>query len=736
MKMKVSSEILRKVLGFIFGIKHFALIASLVFFVIISIALFLIFQNAQIMLDRINTDFNQMQMVLAKQAATQINSDLLELNRELDIMGRHIGELPEASLNSTLMTFIERTNTKGVLAAGLIDSDDKIINLQKSDTHLVPLDEEDFSLSKLVSCSESTLSEPLPVERDSGATIIYGFLCHSIEQSDGNISKLFAVIDISSLVKNTTEHIRSGKTGYAWVVDKYGMFLYHPESEFIGKNAFIARQKREPYISFAAINEIMKEKMLKGQQGTGKYESGWHRGIQGRITKLIAYTPVKSKILKKDDVWAVAVAAPTTEVAEAVHGIYMRHIAAEGAIIAAMFIFGILIVLYQFSMSEALKQQVSEKEKYILSILGNSLDAIIFIDTENKIKVWNRGAEKIFGYTAEEMLGNTFHRIIPPEIDADKELNSIADEVMDKGYIRHYLAKRITKDHRRITIDLSRTLIRDEDGNVIGSTAIIKDVSEKMEFESRIYNTEKLASIGNLAAGVAHEINNPLAVILGFADLLKERFDKDSQEYGDIVTIEENANNAKKIVENLLGFARVTEGMADVFDVTESINTVVAIVKNTLITSKVELKTEISENLPQIRGDAREFQQVIFNLINNAMAAMEGGGGTLTISCYQKNSWIHVNVEDTGTGIPESIKRRIFDPFFTTKEVGKGTGLGLSLCYGIVNKHGGRLTFKSVSKEDFPKRPSGSTFIVSFPAVEIVEVPGEVKDGSKNISNR
>ncbi|UCC79524.1 MAG: MEKHLA domain-containing protein [Candidatus Zixiibacteriota bacterium] len=734
--MKVSSEILRRVLGFIFGIKHFALIASLVFFVIISIALFLIFQNAQIMLDRINIDFNQMQLVLANQAATQIDSDLSTISKELEIMARHIEGMPDRTLNSTLMTFIERTNTKGVLAAGLIDPGGELLNLQKIGDELLPFEKADISPSGLVSCSVSVLSESLPFEREKGPTIIYGVLCHQAELSGGSEGKLFAVINIPGLVKNSTEKIRSGKTGYAWVVDKWGMFLYHPESDFIGKNAFIARQEREPYISFAAINEIMKEKMLKGQEGIGTYESGWHRGIEGRITKLIAYTPVKSEILGEDNVWAIAVAAPTTEVAEAVHGVYIRHIAAEGAIIAAMFIFGILLVLYQFSLSEALKQQVSEKEKYILSILGNSLDAIVFIDNENRIKVWNRGAEKIFGYTEEEMMGHTFHKIIPPEIDAEKELNSIADEVMEKGYIRHYLAKRITRGGRRVTIDISRTLIRDEEGNVIGSTAIMKDVTEKMEFETRIYNTEKLASIGNLAAGVAHEINNPLAIILGFADLLKEKFDKDSQEYSDIVTIEENANNAKKIVENLLGFARITEGMADVFDITESINTVISIVKNTLITSKVELATEVPENLPQICGDAREFQQVIFNLINNALAAMEGSGGTLTISCYEKNDWVFVTVNDTGTGIPERIKRRIFDPFFTTKEVGKGTGLGLSLCYGIVNKHGGRLTFKSVSAEDFPNRVSGSTFIVSFPAAERAGIPGEVKDDSKNIGHR
>jgi two-component system NtrC family sensor kinase len=200
--------------------------------------------------------------------------------------------------------------------------------------------------------------------------------------------------------------------------------------------------------------------------------------------------------------------------------------------------------------------------------------------------------------------------------------------------------------------------------------------------------------------------------------------------------IEENANNAKKIVENLLGFARVTEGMTEIFEVVQSVDTVIGIVKNTLVTSKVELVTDIPQTLPNIRGDAREFQQVIFNLINNALAAMEAEGGTLTIFGSEKDNWINIHVRDTGKGIPDRIKRRIFDPFFTTKQVGKGTGLGLSLCYGIVNKFGGKLSFKSISSEDFPSRRSGSTFTVSFPVAEISGTAGEVKDESENISHR
>jgi two-component system NtrC family sensor kinase len=122
--------------------------------------------------------------------------------------------------------------------------------------------------------------------------------------------------------------------------------------------------------------------------------------------------------------------------------------------------------------------------------------------------------------------------------------------------------------------------------------------------------------------------------------------------------------------------------------------------------------------LPRVRGDAREFQQVIFNLINNsvaAMAPMDGGDGKLTLSARAEAEWVHVSVTDTGIGIPNRIKPQIFDPFFTTKKVGEGTGLGLSLCYGIVKKYGGKMSFTSISKEDYPDRSPKTTFVVSMP---------------------
>jgi PAS domain S-box-containing protein len=664
------------------------------------------------MRNRINEDFNQQQLILARQVASQIDAILHDFEGEMKSLENISISNGNRQVNyDALKAMAERTRNKGFWEAGVI-SDGAI--------------EISYTAQNAFIQDKQIIIQDYPI--DDQQTLRLGNVRASSTYKDTTIivalymniangKTLFALLDLTSLMGRATSQIHSGKTGYAWVIDETGMFIYHPDKTFIGKNAFTARYQRMPYISFAQINSIMRDRMLKGEEGTGMYESGWHRGVEGKVTKLIAFTPIQSTALSKNKVWSVAVAAPISEVAEAVHQVYVSHLAIQLAMVASMFVFGLLVIIYQQRVSRALKERVSQQEELISSILQNSVDAIIFIDNDNRVKVWNRGAELIFGYKAEEMIGQTFHRLVPSDVDADEELRNIQEEVNKTGYIRNYRAPRITKEGRRITIDLSRTAIYTSDNEVIGSTAIIKDVTDKMELEQRIYNTEKLASIGILAAGVAHEINNPLAIILGFTDLLLEKYRPGMAEYDDLKMIEENANHAKKVVENMLGFARITEGMEEIVDIDRSLATVMNIIKNTLMTKKINIEAEIANRLPRVRGDAREFQQVIFNLINNGIAAMEKSGGKIMITARADDNWVHVDVSDTGIGIPEKIKPRIFDPFFTTKKVGEGTGLGLSLCYGIVKKYGGAITFNSSTLADYPDKPSGTTFTVSMPII-------------------
>jgi len=725
-------------LASILDFRYMVVASSILFFGIIGLAFFMVFRNAEVMHQQINQDFNQQQGILARQAASQIDDILRDVRLELLTIKKVSHEAPDEVLDQTLQAALDRTGAKGVMEIGLVDESGRVVKRYDGQSPAAA-----FRAGLEKACAGEGEQEiklrTLQMDEGPGGSIISGFLCTGFRLGGGGKGTLYARLDVSGLVAGVTGAIRSGKTGYAWVIDQDGIFLYHPEAQFVGKSAFVARKERKPYISFTQINQIMKERMLRGEQGTGIYVSGWHRGMEGEITKLIAYTPVQSPVLSESQIWSVAVVAPVSEVAEVVRRVYVRHFTAEAAIIAGMFVFGLLVAVYQNRMSKALAEKVKrtesdlhETERIYKRIVEQATDLIYIMDLEMRVVLLNRLAVETFSHlVVTESEGG----VIPDEEDLtrmDLYIGRKLEELFPREDVEFIRKKIETVLEKRSSISYENTLraggrklhlntklipIRDDEGNIHYVLGISRDVTQKMEVDQKIYNTEKLASIGTLAAGVAHEINNPLGIILGFTDLLMERFPEGSPEKEDLKIIDYNANHAKKVVENLLGFARVTEGLEENVDLKQAIDTVLSIVKNTLLTKKIELVSEVQPDLPRVRGDAREIQQVIFNLINNSVAAMEGGG-TIKITAVSNSEFVHMKVSDNGKGIPDKIKPRIFDPFFTTKKVGEGTGLGLSLCYGILKKYGGRITFESTAEEDAGEgAQTCTTFTVSLPIV-------------------
>jgi two-component system NtrC family sensor kinase len=252
------------------------------------------------------------------------------------------------------------------------------------------------------------------------------------------------------------------------------------------------------------------------------------------------------------------------------------------------------------------------------------------------------------------------------------------------------------------------------------SRAVVRRVakadSEKQLMSKKVIEASKLASVGELAAGIAHEINNPVAIMVEEAgwmgDLMEEVvFDKSenrSEFERAIKQIQTQGKRCKEITHKLLSFARQTDTTVEDVSIKTLLEQMVALSSQRSRYSMVQIHTDVQQNLPAIRASISELQQVFFNLINNAIDAMDNQGGTLTISGQQENSFIVIKVTDTGKGIPEANLDRIFDPFFTTKPVGKGTGLGLSICYGIIEKMGGKIEVQS-------KMGSGTTFLIYIP---------------------
>jgi len=252
--------------------------------------------------------------------------------------------------------------------------------------------------------------------------------------------------------------------------------------------------------------------------------------------------------------------------------------------------------------------------------------------------------------------------------------------------------------------------MRDEHGSVTCIIAVLTDITDSAVLRDKLVHAEKMAAVGQLVSGVAHEVNNPLTAILGFADLLMENPDIPESARKDLRVILQEAQRTKQIVQNLLSFARQMPPQRAAVQLNSILRRTVQLRSYDFTSHGVEVIEHLDENLPEVIGDPHQLQQVFLNILNNAYDAVHqvGRPARIEIMSTKADDSVEVSFRDNGNGI--SHPDRIFDPFFTTKEVGKGTGLGLSICYGIVKEHGGEILCHNNLGEP------GATFVVRLPA--------------------
>ncbi|MDQ7786060.1 MAG: ATP-binding protein [Thermodesulfovibrionales bacterium] len=718
-----------------FNIKYFKALVGIIMTLLMGTVLILGWLSSQKVKEIVTEDFNQQQLVLARHAATQIENSIESLKRELQLLSisPSLQYIETTWLINRMDIAFSSIKHEGTLEIRLIEPKNERV-YHVTDQHVCSLetmDPDDAShiawaqkkenIGQIIFTSISTMQfngdSPRPIMR-----MVIPVWQISVDESHPVATNKFSgvlvfVLDVSRLIGNINKEIRSGKTGYSWVIDENGTFLYHQDESFIGKNAFEARKGKKPTISFARINEIQKDKMLKGEEGTSWYISGWHRGVEGEIKKLIAYTPISFDEKEKGRIWSVAVVAPVSEIEGPIHEIQQRQMLLQALIIFLILFGGLFINFMILSWSNTLEQEVTKKtielkksEQRYKSLIENAEDIIFTVDYNGNFLSINKYGADFFKKNEPEVIGLHLSEIFA--WPSGEVIQLMIRKVFDAQESRHLIHMVIIEDQQYwFSTNLRR--LWDETGNIYAVLGISRDITERKKMEEHSYYTEKLASMGTLAAGVAHEINNPLTVILGFTDMLIEKAPPDSEAYDLLKTIERQGLNAKRVVENLLSFARHKEHRLEEVDLNKNIETVLAVMGNTLTLSKITIFKNLKTDLPMIRGDSGELQQVFFNIINNAIHAMKGGG-TLTITTNSlPDEKVTVRIADSGHGIKPDHRGRIFDPLFTTKEVGQGTGLGLSVSYGIITKHGGSITFETQTKEESDN--PGTVFIVTIP---------------------
>jgi len=256
---------------------------------------------------------------------------------------------------------------------------------------------------------------------------------------------------------------------------------------------------------------------------------------------------------------------------------------------------------------------------------------------------------------------------------------------------------------------ISLSPMRDEQDTVNSVVVVMTDITDAALMQAKLAHSERMATIGRLVAGVAHEVNNPLAAILGFTDLLLENPQVPDNAREDLQIILQETQRTKDIVQDLLSFARQRPVKRELAHINAVLRQTTKLRSYDFVSHGVEVVEDYEENLPAVMGDAQQLQQVFLNLLNNAYDAAEESGrrGKIHLQTRHRKGWVEVTIRDNGIGISDV--ERIFDPFYTTKQTGKGTGLGLSICYGIVRAHGGEIQCWNNAGSE------GSTFSIRVP---------------------
>ncbi|MBF0338067.1 MAG: PAS domain S-box protein [Nitrospirae bacterium] len=737
------------------SIKYLSRVLLIITLLLMMTVLFLEWMSAAQVRELIISKFNLQQLLLARGAATQIKNNVDLLTDKLQMIRYWPVDRynEDDHLMRQLRMSLESSRDKGLLLVRVIDKEGRISyvlnNAQYNQVSQSARDGAYLTWANVATTPRKDpnsvlLSEVYAIPSASGKTMLLMDMAAPLWEQSGTFKGVMVfTVDVNSLTGKVADTIISGKTGYAWVIDNNGLFLYHPETSFIGKNAFEVRKQKVSYVSFEQINRLQRELMLMGKEGMSLYQSGWHRGSEHACTKLIAFTPVN--VSASSHTWSVAVVAPLSEVEDEVHSIQLRQFVIGGVFISVLILLFVLIIRILTTWTGTLTTEVDTKTRELRksvrqyrSLVENAHDVIFSVDRDTNILSMNIFGYLFFKTKPKEVLGKGIGDLFAAEA-RELVLKAIRD-VCDFNISKQKTVS-LNIDGKDYWLSINFTPLLDEKGSMYAVLGIARDITEEFLIEQNMIRTEKLASLGTMVAGVAHEINNPMAIILGFTDMLSEKIPPDSDVYDILKIIEKQANNAKRVVENLLSFARCSEqsqldARLELVEINKIIEELFSFIGKNLKLKKITVHKNLSEAVPVVRADPVELQQVLLNIINNAEFSMKGGGALMvSTDSIDAGSGVEIRLADTGEGIRKEHRLKVFDPLFTTKKVGEGTGLGLSVSYGIITKYGGTVRFETRTAEESAE--TGTTFIITLPATPaetvIAEENGKTEDLNTNV---
>jgi hypothetical protein len=367
-------------------------------------------------------------------------------------------------------------------------------------------------------------------------------------------------------------------------------------------------------------------------------------------------------------------------------------------------------------------EQLGEYRARLASIIDSSEDAILSKDLNGIITSWNKGAERIYGYTPEEVVGKHISRLTPG--DRPDEISEILQKIARGESTEHYESVRVTKDGRQLSVSISVSPLRNAAGDIVGASAIARDITVQKRTESQLRQAQKMEAIGRLAGGVAHDFNNFLGIINACTEFLRDRIDPAAEPSVYVENIRKATERGKSLTKQMMAFSRTSTVQPRILDLNERLREIGKLLRP-MLGEDVEILIVPKTPSAIVEADPGQLDQIVVNLAVNARDAMPGGGKFILETSAVKldegfadqhqamapGKYVMLAVSDTGSGMDNATLLRIFEPFFTTKEPGKGTGLGLATVYGIIKQSAGHILV-------YTEPGQGTTFKIYLPSAE------------------
>lgn len=350
-----------------------------------------------------------------------------------------------------------------------------------------------------------------------------------------------------------------------------------------------------------------------------------------------------------------------------------------------------------------LEAMLRRSNSFLKNLILSSVDGVIASDLKGRILIFNEAAEKISGYSTEEAIKSLHISQVYPGDGAREIMKRLrSEEYGGKGKLKSFYVEVVRKDGERIPINLNASIVY-ENHQEVATIGFFRDMREEFRMKKELEKTqvqllqaEKMSSLGKLAAGVAHQLNNPLGGIVLFTQLVMEEYTLEENLKNDMQRILRDAQRCRDIVKELLEFTRQSRQDLKLHDINKALRRTLFLLENQSIFQNIIVEKNLSDDIPEVAVDIQQINHIFMNIILNAAEAMEGRGRlTLSTLGSADGKSVIIEIGDTGPGIPPEALPHVFEPFFTTKEPGKGTGLGLSLAYGIVANHRGRITARN-----------------------------------------